>query len=337
MGPLSDRLLKPASPARPGARSGISPHTVGIIAWVLVIVLVWISQTLSKPSGAQSGSPADQSQAKINSVEKPGKMVITFDDLPAVSIYESPERRHITERILNSLHEHGVKAAGFVIGGNIDSDWDLLAAWLDEGHTLGSQTYSYYDLHVIPEEIYIEDMIKGAMVIESFLSGFGQKARFFRHPYLHYGEKPKIRGRVEAILKDNKHRMAHVSIDTDDYIYNLKMDGMKRSDDSAKFDVLRIEYIDHVLESIRRAESLANFVVNRPVKHVLALHANMLNAVFLGDLLTELAEFGYEFVSLEEALKDPLYRMQDEYYGPSGISKIERVARSDPKYIPPEF
>ncbi len=337
MGPLSDRLLKTAPPTSKGSRIGISPRAVAIIAWVLVILLVWISQARSDPPGAQSEAQSDKSETKKSAAEKPGKIAITFDDLPAVSIYESSERRHITERILNSLHEHGAQAAGFVVGGNINSDWDLLAAWLDEGHTLGSQTYSHYDLHVIPEEVFIEDMVKGATVLESFLSGFGQKARFFRHPYLHYGEKPKIRGRVEAILKDNKHKLAHVSIDIDDYIYNLKMDGLKRSDDSARFDVLRIEFIEHVLESIRRAESLANLVVNRPVKHVLALHANMLNAVFLGDLLSEIEDFGYEFVSLEDAIKDPLYRMQDEYYGPSGISKIERVARSDPKYIPPEF
>lgn len=330
---LSDRLLKTAPPATAVSRIHISPRTLAIIVWVLVVLLVWISQTLSETQRAEP----EKSEAEQPAAPRPGKIAITIDDLPVVSIYESSDRRHITERILNSLYQHGVKATGFVVGGNIDSDWDLLAAWLDEGHSLGSQTYSHYDLHVIPEDIFIEDMIKGATVLESFLNGFGQKARFFRHPYLHYGKKPKIRGRVEAILKDNKHKLAHVSVDVDDYIYNLKMDGLKRSNDSARFDVLRTEFIEHVLESIRRAESLANFVVNRPVKHILALHANMLNAVFLGDLLTEIEEFGYEFVTLEEAIKDPLYRMQDEYYGPSGISKIERVARSNPKYIPPEF
>lgn len=331
MGTLSDNPLKNKPLDRTGAGTRFSPRVLAIAAWIVVVLLVWISQTLSEIK-----SP-DKSQTAQSDTAKPGKIAITIDDLPVVSVYEPSERRHITERILNSLHVHDVNATGFVVGGNIDSDWDLLAAWLDEGHTLGSQTYSNYDLHVIPEEIFIEDMVKGATVLESFLSGFGQEVRFFRPPYLHYGKKPEIRERIEAILKGNKHKLAHVSVDIDDYIYNLKMDGLKNSNDSARFDVLRSEYIEHVLESIHRAESLADFVVRRPVKHILALHANMLNAVFLGDLLSAIDEFGYEFVTLREAIRDPLYQMQDEYYGPSGISKIERVARSNSKYIPPEF
>ncbi|MFQ5607372.1 MAG: polysaccharide deacetylase family protein [Candidatus Zixiibacteriota bacterium] len=309
-------------------------RSLGLVVWGLVVLLVWISQALAENPDDPATGPETSESGKPPPA---GMIAITLDDLPAVSVYDKAERVHITERLLGSLAEHKVSATGFVIGGNIDSDWDLLASWLDNGHTLGSHTFSHYDLHIVQVEMFIEDMIKGASVIESFLDGFEQKRRYFRHPYLHYGENPKVRKRVEAILAGNKHVISHVSVDTDDYLYNLRMDGMKRSSDSSRFALLRAEYIDHILESLSRSERLADIILKRPVKHILLLHANRLNALFLGDLLTALEEFGYRFITLRNALKDPVYRMKDKYYGPNGISKLERVARSNPKFIPPEF
>lgn len=262
------------------------------------------------------------------------RISVTFDDLPATRIYNSKARHEITRRILDALHERHIKSAGFVIGDNIDSDWDILAAWLEDGHVLGSLTNSHQDLHMTEPELFISDMIAGARTIESFLSGYGQKKRFFRFPYLHYGETAKVRKRILALLKDNHTTVADVSVDTEDYLYNLTMESIRFSTDSSTFAQLRTEYLEHIDEALSKAEALADYVVHRPVKHIMLLHVNRLNAMFLGDLLDAIAAKGYQFISFEEAIKDPVYRKKDSYYGPNGISKLERIARSDSKYRP---
>ncbi|MFQ5608633.1 MAG: polysaccharide deacetylase family protein, partial [Candidatus Zixiibacteriota bacterium] len=152
-----------------------------------------------------------------------GKIAITFDDLPVARTYDEQDRRQITESILSALAKHDVEAAGFVIGDNINSDWELLAGWLEGGHVLGSHTFSHHDLHNTRAEIFIEDMIHGASALETFLAGYGQKKRYFRFPYLHRGESREVRERNELLLKDNGHIVAPVSVDTDDYLYNLTM------------------------------------------------------------------------------------------------------------------
>lgn len=243
----------------------------------------------------------------------------------------------MTVAILQALRDHDVKSAGFVIGDNIESDWDVLAAWLEEGHVLGSHTFSHQDLHTTRPEIFIEDLIRGASVLEPFLAGFGQKKRYFRYPFLHCGESPAVRDRITTLLKENKQIIADVSVDTDDYLYNLTMEKYRFSVDTALLEDLREEYIDHILDAVTRAEALAQMVVGRPVKHILLLHANRINARFLDEMLTALEDFGYEFISFEEAIKDPVYRKQDSYFGPNGISKLERVARSNPDYVPPNY
>lgn len=52
---------------------------------------------------------------------------------------------------------------------------------------------------------------------------------------------------------------------------------------------------------------------------------NQINADHLGDLLDWYAAEGWTFVTVEQALTDPLYTMPDNYAGARGLSQIERV------------
>ncbi len=290
---------------------------------------------LTIANGAALSEPKKNTGAKTAKLSK--TIAVTFDDLPVVRVYESKERRAITRSILDALHERKIISAGFVIGDNIDSDWDLLAAWLEDGHVLGNHTNSHQDLHTTEPDLFISDIITGARTIESFLSGFGQKKRYFRYPFLHYGETKKVRSRVASILKENKTIIADVSIDTEDYLYNLTMESIRFSTDSTTFDKLRQEYLEHIMQSLAKAEFLSDKIANRPIKQIMLLHVNRLNAMFLGDLLDAIEGKGYKFISFEEAIKDPIYRKKDNYFGPNGISKLERIARSDPKFRPDDF
>ncbi len=307
---------------------GNSPNSLAVKSSATTKKTAKKSKESKKTSSAKNGK---KSSAPVRQI------AVTFDDLPVVRVYESAERRAITRRILDALHERKIKSAGFVIGDNIDSDWDILAAWLEDGHVLGNHTNSHQDLHTTEPELFISDMITGARTIESFLSGFGQKKRYFRFPFLHYGETAKVRKQILSLLKENHVIVADVSVDTEDYLYNLTMESIRFSTDSTTFAQLRQEYLEHILMSLAKAESLAAQIVHRPVKQIMLLHVNRLNAMFLGDLLDAIAAEGYQFISFEKAIKDPIYRKLDNYFGPNGLSKLERIARSDPKYRPDDM
>lgn len=55
----------------------------------------------------------------------------------------------------------------------------------------------------------------------------------------------------------------------------------------------------------------------RPIKHILLLHANELNGDNLDGLFKMLEERGYQFISLEQALKDTVYQFPDQYLATS--------------------
>ena len=69
-------------------------------------------------------------------------------------------------------------------------------------------------------------------------------------------------------------------------------------------------------------------VVGREFPQILLIHANQLNADLMPDLLAMFRRRGYTFVSLEQALADPAYRLEDGYAGRNGFSWIHRWSRT---------
>ena len=53
--------------------------------------------------------------------------------------------------------------------------------------------------------------------------------------------------------------------------------------------------------------------------------------MYLDDILTELEDKGYQFISLRDALRDKAYRIPEEYYGDKGLTYFERVKFSKEK------
>ncbi|UCD95028.1 MAG: polysaccharide deacetylase family protein [Candidatus Zixiibacteriota bacterium] len=281
-----------------------------------------------------SGQTSEKKEGKKKTEIKIKKMCITFDNLPGERNYSQAERQVINDTILAVLKEHDARASGFVVGDNIESGWEIIVRWLDEGHTIGFMTYTGQDVDNVPPEIFIEDIAKGKETIEDIVATYKQKERFFRFPYLHYGSRPEIKQEVEDYLDESMIGVAHASIVVEDFVYNLSLEKITNSRDSTKFIAVRDEYITHILERLGYAETLAQEVMGRPIRHILQLRINWLNAMFLDDVLTVLTDKGYSFISLKDALKDKIYRKPEAYFGLRGVSYQERLKYSDPDLLP---
>jgi hypothetical protein len=51
-------------------------------------------------------------------------------------------------------------------------------------------------------------------------------------------------------------------------------------------------------------------------------------------LLGALHDTGYGFISLDQALKDEIYRSPDAYYGLKGLGYLDMIDQSDPDLAP---
>jgi hypothetical protein len=67
---------------------------------------------------------------------------------------------------------------------------------------------------------------------------------------------------------------------------------------------------------------------DRNIRHILLLHANVINADYLDELVAVYKKNGYEFIPLGKALEDIAYKSEVKVYNNWGISWIDRWALS---------
>ncbi|HHI02204.1 MAG TPA: hypothetical protein ENL22_01620 [candidate division Zixibacteria bacterium] len=296
--------------------------------WVLSLLsLIFYSSPAQelKPDSAKNDRKNIETKKPLSK-----KIAVTFDNLPGERVYTVEERAEINRAILETLKKRNVPATGFVVGEYVEGeDWESIVSWLENGQTLGYHTYTGQEILGMPMGLFISDIIRGKEAIEDLVSTYKQKMRFFRFPYLHYATDAKTKlNIVEQLIKMNT-RIAHVSITTEDFVYNMSLEKILKTGDSLDMYYLRQEYLDHLSERIAYFEDLAKEVAGRPIRHILQLRANRLNSLLLDDILTEIADKGYQFITLRDALRDNIYRKPEEYYGDKRLSFLERIKYSN--------
>lgn len=102
----------------------------------------------------------------VRRVKGVGKVVyITFDDGPTDGV---------TEQIMDILDKYSVKATFFCCGQNADANPELLKKIADEGHSIGSHSYSHKDILKTKSSDWLADVERKSAVSEM---------RLFRPPY----------------------------------------------------------------------------------------------------------------------------------------------------------
>jgi peptidoglycan/xylan/chitin deacetylase (PgdA/CDA1 family) len=264
------------------------------------------------------------------------EVAITFDDLPIAGVLprDIASSRALTDQLLRAIAAHHVPAIGFVNegqlagdGGNIDPDRvALLRRWLDAGLELGNHTYSHADFHTSSLADFEADVVKGDATTRRLLEERGRTLRFFRHPFLHTGRDPAARAAFERFLADRGSRIAPVTIDNDEYIFAGAYDRSMQRGDAATARRVAEAYVPYMEAKVAYFERNEHELFGRPIRHVLLVHANMLNAERFGDLAAMFERRGYRFITLDRALEDPAYASEDTYAGGGGITWLHRWA-----------
>lgn len=269
------------------------------------------------------------------SVQAQKQIVITIDDLPTVSkAYTTPEGRlALTKKLLSHCTTHQVPAIGFVIGNSLltnsqpDSNQiGLLKLWLNAGLELGNHTLAHKDYNNISFEGSKADIIGGESIVKNLVQQRGKPFRYFRHPYLRKGDTQAKKDSLERFLNQRGYQEAPVTIDNSDWLFSRAYDHALLLGDTALMAQVGEQYVTYMLDCTAYYEAQSDSLFKRQISQILLIHANTINADFLGKLLAGLKQHGYTFVSLDKALTDTAYRSVDHYYGKGGISWLHRWA-----------
>lgn len=284
---------------------------------------------------AGSADPVRSARNPNGDVALQRRIVLTFDDLPAQRASGLPEGRiaSILPRLADELSAGEIPAIGFVNERKLRVDGELrpgrvrlLEEWLDAGLELGNHTYSHPDLHRVPLEQYLDDILHGEEVSRALVAAHGGQLRYFRHPFLHTGRDLDTKRAVERFLEERGYRVAPVTIDNSEWIFARAYDEALDRGDSELQRRLGVAYLDYMESMVAYYEDQSRALFEREIPQVLLLHANTLNADHLGALIERLHGRGYHFVDLDTVLEDPAYQSPDRYVGPAGITWLHRWA-----------
>lgn len=234
------------------------------------------------------------------------------------------------EAILDTLRQHSHQAALFVIGRNIDSaeGKELLTPWDKSGHLIGNHTYSHrpYDAPEANVEAYQQDILRA----EALLQEFPQFKKYFRFPMLKEGETVEKRDAMRSFFAEHGYRNGHVTIDNSDWAIDQRLTARLKKDPAADVKPYRDFYLEHMWERAEYYDSLARRVVGRPINHTVLVHFNLLNGLFLGDLIEMFKRKNWQLIDAEEAFKDRVFASNPKVV-PAGESLVWSLAKEKGK------
>ena len=263
-------------------------------------------------------------------------VAFTFDDIPgyAGDRCDVAGRRALNQKLVAAIKRNKIPALGLVNEGHLcpakrSHNRELYDIWYAAGLELGNHTFSHRDFNSEPLETFQADIIAGEKSLKN--------PRYFRFPFLRTGTELEKKRAIEKFLDERGYKHAVVTFDNDEYIYAAAYQSALSKGDRALAKKIGADFLRYMESTFVFYEELSREVVGYEPPQILLLHANQINADYVDQIASILKKRGYRFVSMDTALKDPVYARRDKYVGPRGLSWIQRWAidaGKDPKKQP---
>jgi peptidoglycan-N-acetylmuramic acid deacetylase len=215
-----------------------------------------------------SGARPEFSAGQISMMDKYSCIYMGGADEKVVYLtFDEGYENGYTPSILDTLKEHGVKAAFFITGPYLEKNLDLVDRMVNEGHTVGNHTVNHPSLPSVSDAKLEEELLS---LDRQFFNRYGLSMKYLRPPKGEYSER--------TLYLSNKlgytnvfWSFAYKDWETDnqkgaDYAYNQVMPGIHNG-------------------------------------IVILLHAvSKDNTAALGKIITDIKAAGYKFATLDEYL-----------------------------------
>ena len=245
----------------------------------------------------------------LSGVSAAQKLAITFDDLPSNGALPPGVTRAETARDVLAIlkKRHVPPVYGFLNAKKLEGNPDgaeALKLWT-AAEPVGNHTYGHMDLEQNPAEAFEREIELNEPALE-LLDG-GGNWHWFRYPYLHEGDTVEKRRAVRAYLKAHGYRIAQVTLDWEDYLWNTAYARCAAKNDEKSIAWLRSGYLSTASEFLDLGREQAKLIYGHEINYVLLMHLGAFSSTILPDALDLLKKKGFKLVTLEEAESDAVY------------------------------
>jgi peptidoglycan/xylan/chitin deacetylase (PgdA/CDA1 family) len=228
------------------------------------------------------------------------RMAITMDDFNQnFDIGLSLAARN--QNILAAFNAVNHKAAGFVTGSFVDTSWGktVLSSWREAGHLIENHTWSHTHANEATSFSYLADIDRNS----EFLAAQGFASKYFRFPFLDDGKDRATQEALFAGLKFAGLLNAPVTFDTVDWYTSSRLEARLREDPNTDLTRYRDYYVNMCVGLANHWDRTAQALGYTDLPHLTLMHHNILNGLFLKDVLLALQDDGWVFVDAHEALR----------------------------------
>jgi peptidoglycan-N-acetylglucosamine deacetylase len=268
------------------------------------------------------------------------EVAITVDDLPVHGdLPAGMTRAEIAKKMIEAFKAKGVPGVyGFVnaknIGANGDTEQDsVLKIWAGSGFPLGNHTFSHIDLNSASVQAFEDEIVANESVLQGLMGS--RDWHWFRYPFLHEGDTLEKRHATRKYLADHGYKIAQVTLDFADYAWNNPYARCVAKQDTQSIEWLKTSYLQTAKDDIALDRKLSVMLFGRDIKYVLLMHIGALDSILLPDLLDLFKKEGFDFVSLEEAEKDPAYQSDPDAALLHGGTLLEQLTEAKHLKYPP--
>jgi peptidoglycan/xylan/chitin deacetylase (PgdA/CDA1 family) len=266
------------------------------------------------------------------------QMAVTFDDLPVHGAMPvGMTRLEIAQSILTTLKREKLPPVyGFINGGRGEDDpssLSVLQSWRGAGQPLGNHTWAHLDLNKESPEEFGAEVLRNEPLLKSLMGEGGW--HWFRYPFLREGDTVEKRRAVRAWLFTRGYKIAEVSMDFEDYLWNEPYARCVAKHDDASVAKLHDSYLAVADQYYGVFRELSQLVYGRDVKYVLLMHVGAFDARMLPELLALYRAKGVRFISLADAMSDPAYKDDPDIGEPTGGAFLELMMQKKKIKFPP--
>ena len=278
--------------------------------------------------------------ASAASAQQRAEVAITVDDLPVHGdLPANTARAEIAKKIIEAFRAKGVPSVyGFVNAKNIGTKGDteqnsVVKIWADSGFPLGNHTFTHIDLNTATVQAFEDEIVANESVLNGLMGT--RDWHWFRYPFLHEGDTLEKRHAVRKYLAEHGYKVAQVTLDFADYAWNNPYARCVEKKDSKAIEWLKSSYLQTAKDDIELDRKLSVMLFGRDIKYVLLMHIGALDSILLPDLLDLFKKEGFDFISLEEAEKDPAYQSDPDAALKFGGTFLEQLTESKHLNYPP--
>ncbi len=262
------------------------------------------------------------------------RVALTIDDFPYLidtsRFYSDDEKLSCLSNTIKTLNRLDVPYAYFVNSAGLSPCYiPILRDVLNRGNIVGNHTAN----HVSIDDTTIEQWREDVLQCHEFLSSqLDFSPGFFRFPYLAYGSNIRKRTSAYEFLSSMDYQVAHVTAINKEWMLSSMYDREKKT--SRKNMIARLA-VSHIIDSLDSAHDMAQASFEVPLTHVLLLHSGTLVEKVLASLIDYSKNKGWQWVSLNQALDNPVYTLPEVYAGGDGVSWMSRVttAKESKKFV----